>query len=158
VIEPLPQDVLFEEQLAYQNVVSRRAKFHYGELDTYLQAFVSDVVAQGATLKEPCFYSLNNVPMDEMTDVEFFLPINESSFVSGEGMRFHSYFEVFPTVRGTVTGDFETRTEYVYALLLASLERRGWEVNAPFFHVFPADGSPYVSVYLGHMDPTDIDD
>ena len=152
-MEPLPQNVLFEEQLAYQNVVSRRATFHYSELDTYLQAFVADVVAQGGTPKEPCFYSLNNVPMDEMTDIEFFLPINQSSFLSGEEMRFHSYFEVFPTARGTVAGDFEGRTEYVYALLLTFLERRGWEVNAPFYHVFPVDGAPYVSVHVGYMDP-----
>ena len=157
-MQRLPQDVLCEEQLAHQNVVSRRATFHYGELDARVQAFVSDVVAQGGTPTEPCFYSLNNVPMDEMTDVELFIPIIESSFAPGDGMRFHSYFEVFPTVRGTVTGDFTTRTEYVYALLLASVERRGWEVNAPFYHVFPADGSPYVSVYLGYVDPTDIDD
>lgn len=157
-MEPLPQDVLFEEQLAYQNVVSRRAKFHYSELGTYMQAFVSDVVAQGGTPKELCFYSLNNVPMDEITDIEFFLPINESFFVSGEGLRFHSYFEVFPTVRGTVTGDLESGTEYVYALLLEFLERRGWEVNAPFFHVFPVDGSPYVSVYLGYVDPAEVTD
>ena len=157
-MEPIPQDVLFQEQLAYQNVVSRRAKFHYSEFDTHMQAFVSDVIAQGGTPRSPGFYSLNNAPMDEFTDIEFFLPIIESSFVPGEGMRFHSYFEVFPTVRGTVTGDFETRTEYVYALLLASLEKRGWEVNAPFFHVLPADGSPYVSVYLGYVNPSEADD
>lgn len=155
-MEPLPQDVLFQEQLAYQNVVSRRLKFHYSEFDRHMQAFISDVAAQGATPKAPGFYSLNNVPMDEMTDIEFFLPIIESSFVPGKGMRFHSYFEVFPTARATVVGDFETRTEYVYALLLSALEQQGCEVNAPFFHVFPVDGSPYVSVYLGYIDPREI--
>lgn len=157
-MEPLPQDVLFEEQLAYQNVVSRRVKFHYGELDSYLKAFVGDVVAQGGTPRLPCFYSLNNVPMDEMTDIEFFLPINEEMFEPGMGMRFHSYFEVFPTVRGAVHGNLEKHTEYVYALLIASLERRGLEVNAPFFHVFPADGSAYVSVYVGYVDPAETDE
>lgn len=154
----LPQDVVFDEQLAYQNVVSRRAKFHYSELATHMQTFVSDVLARGGTVKVPCFYSLNNVPMDEMTDIEFFLPIVQDTFDPGENMRFHSYFEVSPTVHGTVTGDFDTQTEYVYALLLASLEQRGWEVNSPFFHVFPADGSAYVSVYLGYRDPTQEDD
>jgi hypothetical protein len=151
----LPQDVLFEEELAYQNVVSRRAKFHYSKLGEHLTSFLSDVVRQGGTAKGPCFYSLNNVPLDEVTDIEFFLPIQESAFNSGEGMLFHSYFQVSPLAGGTVKGSFETQTEYVYALLLASLERRGLEISAPFFHVFPEDGSPYVSVYVGYVDPTE---
>lgn len=152
-----PANVVFGEQLARQNVVSRRARFYYAEMETRLTQFVADVVAQGGTPKEPCFYSLNNVPMDEITDIEFFLPINEASFVEGVDMRFHSYFELSPVALATVTGDPETQTEYVYALLLGALRQRGCELNTPFFNVFPADGSPYVSVYLGYVDPAAAD-
>lgn len=154
----LPQDVLFEEELAYQNVVSYRAKFHYSKLAEYLESFLADVVEQGGTLNGLCFYSLNNVPMDEMTDIEFFLPIQEDDFDAVDGMRFHSYFSVSPLARGTVVGDFEANTEYVYALLLASLEKHGLEVNAPFFHVPAEDGSPYVSVFVGYADPSQVDE
>ena len=52
-----------------------------------------------------------------------------------------------------VTGEVERRTEYVYAQLLAALESRGLRVNAPFFHVFPDDGSAYATVYLGYAEP-----
>lgn len=156
-MDTLPQAVLFGEGLAYQNVVSYRAKFHYSKLGEYAEAFAADVVKLGGTVKGPYFYSLNNVPMDEVTDIEFFLPIQQSAFEAVEGMRFHSYYSLSPLALGTVIGDIETNTEYVYALLLASLERRGLEVNAPFFHVLPEDRSPYVSVYLGYADPLEMD-
>ena len=147
------QPVAFGQKLAYQNVVSRRRRFHYGELAVQLGRFVSDVLGHGGRPRGPAFYSLNNVPLDEITDIEFFLPIREAAFAAPDGMRFHSYLEISPTVRGIVTGEVERRTEYVYAQLLAALESRGLRVNAPFFHVFPDDGSAYATVYLGYAEP-----
>lgn len=147
--------ITFEEKLAYQNVVSRRAKFHYSRLGEHLESFVSDVVRVGGTPKGPYFYSLNNVPMDEITDIEIFIPIQERLLTPEEGMLFHSYFEIGPLARGVVTGDVEDQTELVYAQLLAGLDSRGFVINAPFFHVFPSDGSNYASVYLGYVDPAE---
>lgn len=157
-MDVLLQAVTFDEKLAYQNVVSRRATFHYSTLGEHLTAFVSDIVRQGGTPKGPYLYSLNNVPLDEITDIEFFLPIRESTFSAVEGTRFHSYFEISPLVKGIVTGDFERRTEQVYAQLLATLEGNGLEINAPFFHVLPEDGSKYASVYVGYVDPSEAPD
>lgn len=157
-MDALLQAVTFDEKLAYQNVVSRRATFHYSTLGAQLAAFVSDVVRRGGTPKGPYVYSLNNVPLDEITDIEFFLPIREDTFTAEEGTRFHSYFEVGPLVKGIVTGDFEHRTEQVYAQLLAALDGNGLEINAPFFHVLPEDGSKYASVYVGYVDPREAVD
>lgn len=154
----LSGDVYVGEQLAFQNVVTCRAKFHFRELGERLQEFLGEVLAAGGTLRGMPFYSLNNVPVDEMTDIEFFLPINEESFAPTEGMRFHSYVELSPLALATVTGDLESQTERVYALLLSTLEAHGLEINAPFFHTIPMDGSPYVSVYVGYRDPTELDD
>ncbi|GAA4143891.1 DUF5085 family protein [Leifsonia shinshuensis] len=157
-MDALLQGVTFDEKLAYQNVVSRRATFHYSALGEQLGSFVSDVVRQGGTPKGPYVYSLNNVPLDEITDIEFFLPIRESTFAAEEGTRFHSYFEVGPLAKGIVAGDFEHRTEQVYAQLLAALDGNGLEINAPFFHVLPEDGSKYASVYVGYVDPSEAVD
>ena len=63
--------------------------------------FVTKIAAKGYDPKGPFFYSLNNVPMDEMVDIEMFLPIHQNTFAAGDGLRFDSYFEVFPLLRGS---------------------------------------------------------
>lgn len=148
------QGVTLGEQLAYQNIVSRRATFHYNKLGEHLESFLSDVVSCGGTPKGACFYSLNNVPMDETTDMEFFVPLRQSFLDTDAGLLFHSYFEVSPLAQTVITGEIEQRTEYAYAQLLDTLQTRNLEINTPFFHTFPDDGAPYVSVYLGYTHPT----
>lgn len=141
------------ERLAFQNVVSSRSRFHYSALAEHFDEFVACVTATGCDPKGPFFYSLNNVPMDEMVDIEMFLPIRQNTFAAGDGLRFHSYFDVFPLLRGVVKGDFENQTEVVYAHLLATLEANSLDINTPFYHVMQKDGSPNVRVYVGYVDP-----
>lgn len=146
------RDVAFGQRLALQNVVSSRAKFHYSELAAHFDRFAARIAAKGYDAKGPLFYSLNNVPMDEMVDIEVFLPIRQAAFTAEEGLRFDSYFEVFPLLRGVVTGEFESQTERVYAELLATLEANNLEINSPFFQVSYKDPSPYVLVFVGYAD------
>jgi hypothetical protein len=163
-MEVVFHDITPGERLAFQNVVSSRAQFHYSELAERFDAFTADVVALGGEPRGPLFYGLNNVPTDGIVDVEMFLPIRQNTFPGEEGLRFHSYFEVSPLLRGVVTGDFERQTEVVYARLLATLEANDLEMNSPFFHVFQKDVSPYALVYVGYAgragstDPSDTSD
>lgn len=150
MVEDTQQFVTVGDRLAFQNVVSSRAKFHYSELAARLEEFTSAIAQKGYDPKGPFFYSLNNVPMDEMVDVEMFLPIRQGTFDGGPELAFHSYFEVAPLLRGAVTGDFERRTEQVYAQLLGTLDANGLEMNSPFFHVVQNDTSSSVSVYVGY--------
>ena len=152
-MEPVFRDVTFHEGLAYQNVVSSRAEFHYTETAEYLDRFASRISAKGYDPKGPLFYSLNNVPMDEMVDIETFLPIRQSTFPRHEDFLFHSYVDVSPLLRGIVKGEFEEQTEAVYTQLLATLEANDLEINSPFYHVFQKDPSPFVLVYVGYVDP-----
>jgi hypothetical protein len=151
-------DISFGHRLAFQNVVSSRSKFHYGELAERVDRFASALADKGCESNGPLFYSLNNVPMDEIVDLEMFTPIQQDAFAAEEGFRFHSYFEVSPLLRGIVTGDFETQTEMVYAHLMATLEANDLQINSPFFHVLRNDVSPYASVYLGYRDPVNSTD
>ena len=148
--ETLFHNVSFGERLAFQNVVSSRARFHYSETAAHLAEFVEQVAAAGCDPKGPLFYSLNNVPMDEIVDIEMFLPVRDNRCRSGESLLFHSYFEVSPLLRGVVKGDFENRTEQTYAELLTTLEANGMEINSPFFHVVQKEPIPYALIYLGY--------
>jgi effector-binding domain-containing protein len=157
-METVFRDVAFGQRLAFQNVVSSRAKFHYTEMAEHFDRFAARIAAKGCEAKGPLFYSLNNAPTDEMVDLEMFLPIHENTFIAEAGLRFHSYFEVFPLLRGIVKGDFESQTEWVYAELLATLEANNVEINCPFFHVFHKDPSPHALVFVGYRGPSESDD
>lgn len=151
------RSVTFGKRLALQNVVSYRAKFPYEEFEARLEEFLTSVVACGGTPRGPMVYSLNNVPLDEVTDIEFFMPVNETTVEVREGMRFRSYLQVTDLAQGVVVGDFEQNTEAVYVLLVAALEEAGLEINAPFFHVPARDGSGYMAVYLGYRNSEQLD-
>ncbi|WP_158861886.1 DUF5085 family protein [Leifsonia sp. AG29] len=140
----------FGKRLAYQNVLSSRATFHYSELGERFGEFTSAITQNGYDPKGPLFYSLNNVPLDEMVDIEMFLPIRQDSVQPEEGLLFHSYFDVSPLLSGMVTGDFEVQAEHVYAQLLATLDVNGLQQNTPFYHLVRNDIAPYVSVLVGY--------
>lgn len=137
------------EKIAHQNVVRKRVTFHYLEFEQHFQTFIEGIVDAGYTIKGPVFYSLNNTPLDEMVDIEFFLPIAEGIF-SLSGYRFSSYFIVESLIKTRVMGNFNIMTERAYALLLVSLEENDLEINTPFYHVIPSDGSSYVEIFLGY--------
>lgn len=139
------------EKIAYQNVVRKREKFYYTEMESRMQAFVSDIVNAGYSIKGPLFYSLNNVPLDKQMDIEFFMPIVEGTF-DLKGYRFSSYFVVESLIKIRVTHDFDKLTEQAYAMLLLSLEENDLDINTPFYHILPSDGSAYIEIYLGYTD------
>ncbi|MBC1483364.1 DUF5085 family protein [Listeria sp. FSL L7-1509] len=141
--------VFTADKISFQNVVSKRAKFYYSEIEENYQNFVSGIINEGYNLKGPFFYSLNNVPTDEMIDIEMFFPIIENIF-EVEDYQFASYFEITPLLKTIIVGDFDNVTEQSYAELLATLEINNLNIETPFFHVFPKNGSKYVNLYVGY--------
>lgn len=150
-----------EEPVPYADIeravveASARAQFHYSESAERFDRFASRITAKGYDPNGPFFYSLNNVPLDEMVDIEMFLPIRQSTFAGERDLLFRSYFQLAPLLRGIVRPDFESQTERVYAQLLSALEVKELEINSPFFHLVGQDVSPYACVFVGYVDPGD---
>lgn len=154
-------DILWEEKIAYQNVISFREKFQYNQMEDKFKKFISKIVEANYTLKGPFFYSLNNTPMDEIVDIEMFFPVYQKQFKNVknlENFRFHSYFEIGPVFKGIVTGDFENQTERIYAELLDTLATNHLEINTPFFHVTAQDGAKYMYICLGYVSQELLDE
>ncbi|MGK0551122.1 DUF5085 family protein [Enterococcus faecalis] len=141
--------VFTAEKIGFQNVVSKRAKFHYSEMEKNYENFVSGIADEGYNVKGPYFYRLNNVSKDEMVDIEMFFPIIENTF-EAEGYQFASYFEIKQLFKTIIVGDFDKVTEQSYADLLATLEENNLNVATPFYHIFPQNGSKYVNLYIGY--------
>ncbi|MBP2624055.1 DUF5085 family protein [Streptococcus oricebi] len=136
------------DRLAYQNVVRKRSSFHYSEMEEHMQQFISGVLNAGYRLKGPFFYSLNNLPMDEIVDIEMFLPIFDSVFQL-EGYDFSSYFLIENLFKTVVLHDFENLTELAYAELVATIKENHLEINTPFYHILPKTDLKYVEVLVG---------
>lgn len=147
----LPEDVVKVHKIAFQNVVRKRLSFHYSELEKHLEQFVSGIVDTGYQLKGPFFYSLNNVPLNEIVDIEMFMPVSNDIFHL-EGYKFSTYFELNNLLKTVVKGDFSSMTEVGFAKLVVSIEVNGLEIATPFYHVLPKDGLQYLELLVGYTD------
>lgn len=138
------------DSIRFTNVISRKYRFHYKEMNDWLEGFMKDIIQQNVTIKGPLFYSIQNVPMDEMVHAEFFMPVEEDSLTLREGMYFHSYFSIEDMISVCVFKDFEKNIEVAYKVLLDYIEHNEWHQVTPIFHVISGDQSlPYLFVKIG---------
>lgn len=66
------------DSIRFTNVVSKQYRFYYEDMDKVIKEFLGDIDKKGAVVEGPLFYSLNNIPMDKMMNVELFMPIDKN--------------------------------------------------------------------------------
>lgn len=138
------------DSIRYTNVVSRRYRFHYKDMNKVLEDFLVDVDKLEPDIKGPLFYSMNNVPMDEVVHAEVFMPMQSAPKDWMEDMSFHSYFNIDSMISFCVHSNFEANTEVAYALLLDYMEHQQLHQVTPIFHVLSGDESlQYVFIKIG---------
>ena len=138
------------DYIRYKNVISRRYQFHYDEMNQVMADFEKDVRKLNVTLNGPLFYSINNVPMDEILLAEFFMPIEEEQIEVMDDMYFHSYFSIEDMVSLSIFDQFETKTEMAYAALFQYIEENDARQVTPIFHTVLGDETfPYMFIKIG---------
>lgn len=137
------------EKIGYQNVVSKQEKIFYRKLDNFFQEFLDGISESKKHLRGPMMYSLNNVPTDEMVDIEVFMPIYESEFKK-EGYKFSSYIEIENLLQTTIKKNYEESAEQAYGELLIALEENLLEINTPFYHILPMNEYEEVKLLIGY--------
>lgn len=138
------------DSIRYTNVVSKRCRFHYKDIDEVIKSFLEELVNQKLTVKGPLFYSINNVPMDEIVDGELFMPIQEDDMELKEDMNFHSYFSIEGMISICINTQFERLTEVAYRVLLDYIEDNKLSQATPIFHIISGDRSlQYVFIKIG---------
>lgn len=147
----LPENVVKVNKIAFQNVVRQRLSFHYSEMEEHLEQFINGIVEAGYQLKGPFFYSLNNVPLNEVIEIELFMPISNDLF-SLKGYNFSTYFEISNLLKTIIKGDLKTLTEIEYAKLIIALEKNDLEMVTPFYHVVPKNGLEYLELLVGYSE------
>lgn len=147
----LPENVVKVNKIAFQNVVRQRLSFHYSEMEEHLEQFINGIVEAGYQLKGPFFYSLNNVPLNEVIEIELFMPISNDLF-SLKGYNFSTYFEISNLLKTIIKGDLKTLTEIEYAKLIIAMEKNDLEMVTPFYHVVPKNGLEYLELLVGYSE------
>ena len=147
----LPENVVKVNKIAFQNVVRQRLSFHYSEMEEHLEQFIKGIVEAGYQFKGPFFYSLNNVPLNEVIEIELFMPISNDLF-SLKGYNFSTYFEISNLLKTIIKGDIKTLTETEYAKLIIALEKNNLEMVTPFYHVVPKNGLEYLELLVGYSE------
>ncbi|NLM35634.1 MAG: DUF5085 family protein [Clostridiales bacterium] len=139
-----------QDSIRYRNVLSRKYRFHYSDMNKAIEDFMEKLSELKATGKGPFFYSLNNVPMDEIMNVEFFMPVREDYVDTKDIMEFHSYFSIENMISHSIYDKVEQNTELVYRLLLDYIEENELQQVTPIFHVMSGDRSfPYIFIKIG---------
>ena len=147
----LPENVVKVNKIAFQNVVRQRLSFHYSEMEEHLEQFIKGIVEAGYQFKGPFFYSLNNVPLNEVIEIELFMPISNDLF-SLKGYNFSTYFEISNLLKTIIKGDIKTLTETEYAKLIIAMEKNDLEMVTPFYHVVPKNGLEYLELLVGYSE------
>lgn len=139
-----------KDSIRYTNVISRKYRFYYSEMEQHLSDFMSDVFKCSAAIKGPLFYSINNIPRDEMVNAEFFMPMRDDGIKVSDSMHFHSYFHIDHMISVHDLTENAASTEAAYAKLFQSMESRYMRQVTPVFHIVSGDRSlSYLSIKIG---------
>jgi len=142
--------MLLGDSIRYTNVISKGYYFHYKDMNQIMEQFASEIVEVNATVKGPLFYSINNVPMDEMIYAELFMPVYEDKVELKEDMYYHSYYNIENMITIGIHEQFETTTEVAYATLMHYMETNQLKQITPIFHIMSGDTSmQYVFIKIG---------
>ena len=132
------------------NVISRKYRFYYRDFEKYLKDFIDDVASLQVTVKGPLVYSLHNVPLDEMMNVEFFMPVEQEKVEIIADMNFHSYFFIDSMISTIDLSNAEASTEVAYASLFHYMEEYQLRQATPIFHVVSGDHTlQYTTIKIG---------
>ncbi|AGK55705.1 DUF5085 family protein [Bacillus sp. 1NLA3E] len=139
------------DHIRYTNVISRKYRFHYQDMEKVMTDFLNDIVKIKASIKGPMYYSINNVPLDEIINGEVFIPVNQDSLEIMDDMYFHSYFSIENMISLCLSSsNFERDTEIAYKMLIDYMEHNGLTQVTPIFHVLSGDETlHYIYIKIG---------
>ncbi|WP_186577125.1 DUF5085 family protein [Aquibacillus kalidii] len=138
------------DSIKYKNVISKKYTFHFKDMEQKLKEFINEIDQLQLKVKGPLFYSLNNVPRDEVMHAEFFMPVINENVQVNEQMYFHSYYSIDHMISTIVYNDVEKVTEEAYASLFHYMEQNKLYQVTPIFHILSGDESlPYSFIKIG---------
>lgn len=140
----------------YRNVVWHSYKLHYADFKRALEDFNQKLVNANLTVNGPIFYALHNVPLDEMMEIDLYVPV-EQTYVSREkGLLFQTYLYVDGMLMTRVKGNYEENTEVAYAEIFHFVEDNDLQIASPIFHILRGDDEvQWIELKVKVLDPNE---
>ncbi|MFZ7946300.1 MULTISPECIES: DUF5085 family protein [Bacillaceae] len=127
------------DSIRFANVLSRKYRFHYLDMNEALEDFLHDIGSHKGTVRGPLFYSIHNIPSDEVINAEFYMPMEEDWIEPMADMRFHSFYSIENMISLCIAENLEVKTEAAYKLLFEYMKEYSLEQATPIFHVISGD-------------------
>lgn len=138
------------DSIRFRNVISKRYKLYNKDIAEVMEAFLTEVSKININIKGPLFYSINDVPNNDIMEMEFFISIKEDKAEVYDDMDFHSYFSIENMISESIFEDFEKNTEITYAILNKYLKQNKLIQVTPIFHVISGDQTlQYALIKIG---------
>ncbi|MGL5152201.1 MAG: DUF5085 family protein [Clostridium sp.] len=128
-----------KDYMKYSNVVSCKYQFHYEKIKDVHGEFINKVLENKLEPVGLGFYSILNVPEEEVIIGEFFIQVNKEMPSELNGLKFHSYFCVEDMLSICVYENFELNTEYCVGSLLQYMEEYKMKQASPIYYVLGGD-------------------
>ena len=127
------------DELMYKNVVWHSYEIYYKDFEKALEDFNDKLVNAELTVNGPLFYGLNNIPHDEIMQVDIYMPVEQSFVAKDADLNFQSYFYIDNMIMTRITSDFETNIELAYDELLKYTKENDYNIISPMYHVVKED-------------------
>lgn len=138
------------DSIRYQNVLTQKRTFHYKDMQETLESFLKKVDETGCKKVGPLCYALHNIPTDEMTEMEFLMPVQECD-VQSKDLQFNTYYSVEDMLSTYVFGDYESSMEMAYSGLIEFMRAAKLEPVTPFYHVVDRERR-YIKIMIGYRE------
>lgn len=127
------------DYIRYSDVLSRKYKFYYKDIEGVMDEFINDVKKSGVKIKGPVFYSINDILSDEIVYGQLFAPIESDDIHIPEGMEFSSYFSIENVISICIYDNFEQNAKAGYENLMNYLKENNLEQVTPVFNIIGGD-------------------
>lgn len=131
--------VIEGERIMYRNVVWHSYKVHYTEFEKALADFNKKLIKAKLTINGPIFYVLHNFPLDEIMNIDIYVPVEQRYVSRNKGLLFQTYYYIDNMLMSRVKGDFEVNTEIMYAEMFHYIEENNLQIASPMYHVLRGD-------------------
>ena len=139
-----------KDNIKLSNVVSKKYKFHIKDMEKILFSFLKEIDNNNLIPQGLCFYTINNIPLDEIIEGEFFISVKNELVDELNGLEFQTYFSIENMISTCIYGDFESNTEKAYYVLLKYIEENNLTQITPIFNVMAGDRElQYVYIKVG---------
>src|SRR5699024_5271051 len=114
-------------------------EIHYTDFEKALDDFNEKLVQAGLTINGPLFYALHNAPLEEIMDIDIYIPVEQQYVDPATNLLFQSYFYIENMLMTRVKEDFNVNTEKAYEEIFRYAIDVNLQIASTMYHIIRGD-------------------